>query len=102
MVCISCLAIQGSAAVATPLFDQMSPPAVAAWRQLVGGLCLALLLRPRLRGRDRSGWALIGLLGISMAAMNTTYYLAVDRLPLGVAAALIYLGPFLANPASRT
>lgn len=30
-----------------------------------------------------------------MAGMNALYYTAVDRLPLGVAAALLYLGPFV-------
>jgi inner membrane transporter RhtA len=94
LVGISCLAIQGCAAVATPLFTEMNPAAVAAWRQLIGAICLVVLLRPRLRGRDLGRGVLIVLLGIAMAAMNTSYYAAVQRLPLGVAAALIYLGAF--------
>lgn len=95
LVVVSCFAIQGSAALATTLFDDMSPVSVAAWRQLIGAVTLVLIFRPRLRGRSRGRWALIVLLGIAMAAMNTSYYLAVERLPLGIAAALFYLGPFI-------
>ncbi|MBM6590929.1 EamA family transporter [Brevibacterium sp. RIT 803] len=100
LVVLSCFAIQGSAAVATTLFDDMSPISVATWRQLIGAATLVLIFRPRLRGRSRGRWALIVLLGIAMAAMNTSYYLAVERIPLGIAAALFYLGPFLVAVAS--
>ncbi|WP_186293247.1 DMT family transporter [Brevibacterium aurantiacum] len=100
VVVVSCFAIQGSAAVATTLFDDMSPISVAAWRQLIGAVTLALIFRPYLRGRSRGRWVLIVLLGITMAVMNTSYYFAVERLPLGIAAALFYLGPFIVAVAS--
>lgn len=90
----SCCAIQGSAALAFPIFNELSPSSVAAWRQLIGGLALLIALRPRLTGRPLGTWVLIIALGISMATMNVFYYAAVAHLPLGVAASLLYLGPF--------
>jgi inner membrane transporter RhtA len=95
LVVVSCIAIQGSAAASTGLFAELGPVGVAAWRQLMGAVVLLLVLRPTVRGRRTSAWLLVVGLGGSMAAMNTTYYLAVDRLPLGVAAALLYVGPFV-------
>jgi inner membrane transporter RhtA len=100
LLIVSCLAVQGSAAASSRLFEQIGAPAVAAWRQLLGALVLVVLLRPGLRGRDRSRWGLIGALGVCMAAMNTTFYLTVERLPLGVAASVLYLGPFAVAAAS--
>lgn len=91
----SCLAVQGSAALASPIFVEMSPTTVAAWRQVVGGLTLLLLFRPTLSPRPARTWLLIAGLGASMASMNALYYTAVDRLPLGVAASLLYVGPFV-------
>lgn len=86
--------------MATTLFDDMSPIGVAAWRQLIGAVTLVLIVRPRLSGRSRGQWTLIVLLGVAMAAMNTSYYLAVERLPLGIAATVFYLGPFVVAMAS--
>jgi inner membrane transporter RhtA len=94
LLIVSCLAVQGSAAASTSLFAQMGAPAVAAWRQLMGAVVLVVLLRPRLRGRERRRWILIGALGVCIAAMNTTFYLTVERLPLGIAASVLHLGPF--------
>ncbi len=96
----SCFAIQGSAALASPLFAEIGAPGVAAWRQLVGGLTLLVVFRPRMRRRTAATWILVGGLGATMASMNVLYYAAVDRLPLGVAASLLYLGPFVLSVAA--
>lgn len=94
LVLVSCTAVQGSAALAVPLFDTLHPAVAAAWRQVFGALVLVTLLRPRVRGRDRAEWLAIAVLGGAIASMNVLFYLAADRLPLGIAATLLYLGPF--------
>lgn len=53
------------------------------------------VLRPRLTGRSRAEWTGIVVLGVAVAVMNAAFYAAVDRVALGVAATLIYLGPCL-------
>lgn len=95
LVLVSCFAIQSSAALSSRLFDDLGVLRVAGLRQLVGAVALLLLVRPRLRSRSRQEWLAVMVLGASMAVMNVAFYAAVDRLPLGVASTLIYLGPFV-------
>ncbi len=94
LVLASTTAVQGSAALSAGLFGDLGPTAVAGLRQLLGALALLLLVRPRLQERTRREWVAIVLLGAAMAPMNVTFYQAVALLPLGVAATLLYLGPF--------
>jgi inner membrane transporter RhtA len=94
LVIVSCTAVQGSAALSVPLFDVIHPAAAAGWRQAFGALVLLSFLRPRLRGRSGAEWATIGALGAAIATMNVAFYQSADRLPLGIAATLLYLGPF--------
>ncbi|MEV7424976.1 MULTISPECIES: EamA family transporter [unclassified Streptomyces] len=100
LVVVSCLGVQASAALASTLFDRLGTPAVAGLRQLCAALVLLVLVRPRIRGRTRAQWSGIAVYGAAMAAMNVAYYGAVDRLPLGVAATLLFLGPFAVAVAS--
>ena len=100
LVIVSCTAVQGSAALLVPLFDLVPPAAAAAWRQAFGALVLLALLQPRLRGRTRAEWATICALGAAIATMNVAFYQAVDRIPLGIAATLLYLGPFVVAAAN--
>jgi len=95
LVVASTVSVQGSAALASTLFDRASPLAVTGLRQAFGALAMVVVLRPRLRGRSAAQWRGIGLLAAAMATMNSLYYMAVDVLPLGVAATLFYLGPFV-------
>lgn len=95
LVLLSTLAVQGSAAISAGLFADLGPTAVAGLRQLLGALALLVLVRPGVRGRRASEWRSVGLLGAAMAAMNVAFYQAVALLPLGVAATLLYLGPFV-------
>lgn len=94
LVVASCAAVQLSAAVAAPLVEELGSAAVAGWRQATGAVVLLLVVRPGVRGRKVRDWAWIAVLGISMASMNVAFYSAVALLPLGVAATLLYLGPF--------
>jgi inner membrane transporter RhtA len=55
---------------------------------------LLAFLRPRLGGRTRAEWTFIVALGRAIATMNVAFYQAVELIPLGVAATLLYLGPF--------
>jgi len=66
-----------------------------AWLRIAGaGAVFALWRRPwRLSaGLDRSAGALLVCLGAVLAAMNTAFYLAIDRLPLSTVAATEFLG----------
>jgi inner membrane transporter RhtA len=56
-------------------------------------IILMLLWRPALRGHERSDLWLAGAFGLTLAAMNLSFYEALDRIPLGVAVTLEFLGP---------
>ncbi|MFJ9890193.1 EamA family transporter [Streptomyces sp. NPDC091287] len=100
LVLVSCLSVQASAALASTLFDRLGAPAVAGLRQLCAALVVMVLVRPRFRGHTRQEWAGMVVYGAAMAVMNVAYYCAVGRLPLGVAATLLFLGPFVVAVAS--
>ena len=51
--------------------------------------------RPAVRGPDAAAWRLAILLGLVMAGMNALFYVALARIPLGVAVTLEFWGPLL-------
>ncbi|WP_258566536.1 DMT family transporter [Leucobacter luti] len=95
LVLIGSLGMQFSAVIAVGLFPAFGVLGTSSVRMLVAAVILLLIFRPRLRGRSRREWAGIVLYGVAMAAMNAFLYLAFDRLPLGVATTIDFLGPCL-------
>lgn len=85
--------IQVSSAISSALFSSYGAVGVSALRSMIAAVILLLLIRPRLRGRHRSEWVGIGVYGAAMALMNISLYLAIERLPLGIAVTLEFLGP---------
>jgi len=82
-------------AFAVLLFGAIAPLGVA-WLRIASAAAVFALWRrpwrffPRLSRRER--WSVIGL-GIVLAAMNSVFYLALARLPLGTVGAIEFLGP---------
>ena len=86
--------VQFGAALAATLFDRVGPAGTALLRLAFGSLVLLAVWRPRLRGphaRGARGWR--PLFGLVLAAMNLSFYAAIDRIPLGIAVALEFVGP---------
>ncbi|MFD5825009.1 DMT family transporter [Lentzea sp. NPDC060358] len=82
----SVVSLQFGAAFASQLFGQVGAPGATALRLGIAALVLAVVARPRLRQETL-------VLGMTMAGMNGTFYLALDRIPLGVAVTIEFLGP---------
>lgn len=80
------------AAVAVGAFEQIPALAVSWWRVALAALILLAWRRPW-RGQDRTWWRSAVLFGVVLAAMNAFFYLAIDRIPLGTAVAIEFLGP---------
>jgi inner membrane transporter RhtA len=77
------------------LFARVEPLGVAWLRIASAAAVFAVWRRPwrRLAGLGRAGWLLIaGLAGV-LAAMNACFYMAIDRLPLAMVAAVEFIGP---------
>jgi inner membrane transporter RhtA len=84
------------------VFPLVGPFGVAAMRQLVSAVTLLAIARPPLHriGLRRLTPAL--LLGLVLVGMNTTLYAAVERIGLGLAVTVEFLGPLaVALVASR-
>jgi inner membrane transporter RhtA len=85
--------VQFGAALATTLFDRAGPAGTALLRLAFGSLVLLAVWRPRIAGRTRAELELAALFGLVLAAMNLSFYAAIDRIPLGIAVALEFVGP---------
>lgn len=95
LVFIGATGVQLSAAIALGMFDSLGVLSTSSLRLLIAAVALLLIFRPRLRGRSGREWAAIVLYGFAMASMNIFLYLAIDRIPLGIATTIDFLGPCL-------
>jgi len=87
------LGSQTGAAVGALAFDAITPVGVVAVRQWVAGVVLLAVGRPRLRSFTRQQWVPVLGLAAVFATMNVSLYSAIDRIGLGLAVTLEFLGP---------
>lgn len=103
MLTASGLSNQLGAAFGALAFDALGTPGVVAVRQLVSAAILIPVARPRLRSFTWAQWWPALLLGVVLATMNLSLYGAVNRIGLGLAVTLEFLGPLaVALCSSRT
>jgi inner membrane transporter RhtA len=102
LMCASGLSCQFGAATATLAFPALGPAGVVAIRQWVAGIVLLAVGRPKvLTFTWRQWWPVLSLAAV-FAIMNLSLYIAIDRIGLGLAIALEFLGPLaVALAASR-
>ncbi|MEU8617897.1 EamA family transporter [Streptomyces sp. NPDC048623] len=87
------LSTQIGAATASFAFPVIGPLGVVAVRQYVAALVLIAVGRPRLRAFTwRQWWPVLLLAGV-FGTMNLSLYTAIDRVGLGLAVTLEFLGP---------
>lgn len=81
------------AAIAVTLFATIPAGTVALLRVVGAGSILVLIRRSWRRDWNRDTLIRAGVFGSVLAAMNLTFYLAIERLPLGNAVAIEFIGP---------
>ncbi|MDA3625688.1 EamA family transporter [Saccharopolyspora sp. WRP15-2] len=86
------VSLQCGAAVATNLFPVVGVMGVVSLRLSFAAVLLMLWWRPGLR-YDRRTWGLVLLVGSTLTAHHIAFFEAVDRVPLGVATSVEFLGP---------
>jgi inner membrane transporter RhtA len=91
----SCLSLPFGAAVAAQLFPVLGPWGVTSLRVAIAAVLLVVIVRPRPGKWTRAQWLAAVLFGVSLAAMNGFFYAAIDRIPLGPAVAIEFLGPLV-------
>ncbi|CAB0720678.1 EamA family transporter [Corynebacterium diphtheriae] len=89
----SCCSLQMGAAFAIQLFPIAGPWATTFARLFISGAILLAITRPSIRDFDRSQWSAIIVFGLTIGAMNTTFYAALSRIPLGTAVTIEFIGP---------
>jgi len=87
------LSNQVGAAVGALAFPVLGPVGVVAVRQWVAAAVLVGAGRPRVRAFTAAQWRLVLGLALVFATMNVTLYSAIDRIGLGLAVTLEFLGP---------
>jgi inner membrane transporter RhtA len=81
------------ASLAVMLFPQVGPLGMVMMRLVFSALLLLAIARPRLVGHSRRGWTSVVMFGLVLLGMNGLFYLALERLPLGVTVTIEVLGP---------
>lgn len=85
--------VQLGAAFAKSMFDDVGPAGAVFLRVLFAAVLLGALWRPRPGDHTGPELRLAAIFGVSLAAMNLSFYEAFDRIPLGVAVTLEFVGP---------
>jgi inner membrane transporter RhtA len=102
LVLAAATSVQAGASVAKSLFASLGPPGVVWLRLLFGAVALWVAARPQLRSRPWSELRLVVALGLVLVTMNVSFYESIDRIPLGIAVTVEFLGPLaVATIASR-
>ncbi|MFJ9376310.1 EamA family transporter [Streptomyces sp. NPDC101455] len=87
------LSNQLGAAIGSLAFPVIGPVGVVAVRQYVAAVVLFAVGRPRLREFTWRQWWPVLLLAVVFGTMNLSLYTAIDRVGLGLAVTLEFLGP---------
>jgi inner membrane transporter RhtA len=93
LVLTAIASVQFGSAIAAKLFDSVGPGGAVLLRLLTASIVLVALWHPRVRHRARNEWLLAGALGAVLAGMNLFFYMALDRIPLGIAVTFEFAGP---------
>jgi len=92
-VLLAIVSVQGGAAFAKELFPALGSAGTAGMRIGLSALLLFAVFRPPLARITRAQWRAVIPYGVVLGAMNLSFYLALERIPLGLAVTLEFMGP---------
>ena len=84
---------QVGAALAKGLIQELGPIGTVFLRIGLAAVVLLMIQRPQLKGYTRANYFLLILFGLGLGAMNLCFYAAIERIPLGIAVTLEFIGP---------
>jgi inner membrane transporter RhtA len=93
LVIVGIGSVQVGAAFATKLFDDLGPAGTVLLRVFFAAVVLWAIWRPSLRAHSAPELRLAALFGLILAFMNLSFYEALDRIHLGIAVTLEFVGP---------
>lgn len=93
LILVAIVSVQAGAALAKSLFAQFGAVGTVYLRVLFAAIILWLLVRPGLNLWRQGRWKIIVVFGAVLVGMNAFYYLALERLPLGLTVTIEFFGP---------
>src|SRR5690606_7817443 len=90
---VAMLSLQVGASIAKTLFPVIGAEGATTLRLALSAVLLAAVLKPWRAKITRSNWQAVSIYGASLAAMNLTFYMSLQTIPLGIAIALEFCGP---------
>ncbi|MEN2402785.1 DMT family transporter [Flavobacterium sp. MC2016-06] len=94
-VLLAIISVQSGAAIAKTLFPALGAAGTASIRIGISALILLLAYRPNLFKITPQQWKIVIPYGLSLGAMNLVFYIAIERIPIGLAVTLEFVGPLL-------
>jgi len=94
-VLLSIISVQCGAAIAKGLFPEIGAAATASLRIGLSAIILLIAFRPNLFKLNAKQWKYVSLYGISLGAMNMVFYMAIERIPIGLGVTLEFVGPLV-------
>lgn len=94
-VLLAIVSVQGGAAIAKGMFPLLGATATVTLRIGLSALILLIAYRPNFKKLTKTQWKLVSFYGMSLGAMNLTFYLSLSRIPLGLAVTLEFIGPLI-------
>ncbi|NUR72316.1 MAG: DMT family transporter [Hamadaea sp.] len=92
LVLLGIVSVQLGSAVAKHLFPAVGSFGTVALRLFFAAAVLLLVWRPSVR-LSRRAWTIVLGYGVILGLMNLCFYLALARIPLGIAVTVEFLGP---------
>ncbi|MCC9070656.1 DMT family transporter [Flavobacterium sp. F-65] len=94
-VILAIISVQFGAAIAKSLFPAIGAAGTASLRIGISAIILLLVYRPNLLAITPKQWKLVIPYGLSLGLMNLIFYLAIERIPVGLGVTLEFIGPLL-------
>ena len=94
-VLFAIISVQSGAAIAKTLFPAIGAAGTASLRIGISAIILLAVYRPNLLKITPNQWKIVIPYGLSLGAMNLIFYLAIERIPIGLAVTLEFIGPLV-------
>ena len=93
MLLVAMVSIQSGASLAKTLFPVLGAQGTTAVRLILASVIMLAILRPWRTTFTASSLPIVLLYGIAVGGMNVLFYMAIERIPLGISVALEFTGP---------
>ncbi len=94
-VLLAIISVQGGASIAKSIFPVLGAAGTASLRIGLSAIFLLFLFRPNFSKMTTAQWKAVAPYGLCLGAMNLVFYLAIERIPIGLGVTLEFVGPLV-------